>query len=281
MKREVQKQLDDIKREMRQLEHEILKAQSETQTHRETIQTLETRLTDQESSFTKEKESLHESFEMTLETRLKEERQKWAEEHLLYAPPPLSATFPLVNSPISSRPATKIHKSVSPQPDFTKPRGTFPLRQASYGDIPQPRRPSRPFGHSLDISSPASTPTLPIPPPALPEDDEEREFLSTSRGDSPRNTVVDAVSVSASTGTAGPSVNIIERMSSAVRRLESDLSSTKEEMSRSIKQRDEAREECVKLMSEVEEKRRLEDSVKSLQTKYGELENRYSPSKLD
>ena len=108
-----------------------------------------------------------------------------------------------------------------------------------------------------------------------PEDDDEREFLSPSRGDSPRNTVVDAVSVSASTTTGGPSVNIIERMSAAVRRLETDLAATKEEMARSIKQRDEARDECVKLMSEVEEKRQLQNGITALQTKFDTLENRY------
>jgi len=86
---------------------------------------------------------------------------------------------------------------------------------------------------------------------------------------------MDAVSVSASTGTAGPSVNIIERMSSAVRRLESDLASTKEEMARVLRQRDEAREECVKLMSEVEEKRKLETALKELQLRFDKLENRY------
>jgi hypothetical protein len=70
-------------------------------------------------------------------------------------------------------------------------------------------------------------------------------------------------------------VNIIERMSAAVRRLESDLTSMKEELARSIKQRDEAREECVKLMSEVEEKRKFENAVKESKSRYGDLENRF------
>jgi len=92
-------------------------------------------------------------------------------------------------------------------------------------------------------------------------------------GESPRNTVVDA---SVSTNTAGPSVNIMERMSAAVRRLESDLVTTREEMGRCIRQRDEAREECVKLMGEVEEKRRFQLSLEELHRKFGDLENRYA-----
>jgi hypothetical protein len=106
------------------------------------------------------------------------------------------------------------------------------------------------------------------------EDEDEREFL---RSESPRNTVVDAVSVSASTSTAGPSVNIMERMSAAVRRLESDLVARKEELGRMLKQRDEAREECVNLMSEVEEKRKFQMQVGDWQRKYEALDNRYSP----
>ena len=61
-----------------------------------------------------------------------------------------------------------------------------------------------------------------------------------------------------------------------MRRLESDLAATKDELSRSMKQRDEAREECVKLMSEVEEKRNIQNAIKQLQTRYDELDNRYN-----
>jgi TATA element modulatory factor 1 TATA binding len=78
-----------------------------------------------------------------------------------------------------------------------------------------------------------------------------------------------------STNAAGPSVNIMERMSAAVRRLESDLATTREEMGRCVRQRDGAREECVKLMGEVEEKRRVQREVEELQRKFGALENRY------
>jgi TATA element modulatory factor len=109
------------------------------------------------------------------------------------------------------------------------------------------------------------------------EDEEEREFLHE---ESPRNTIVDAVSVSASTTTAGPSVNIMERMSAAVRRLESDLVAKKEELTRTLKQRDEAREECVNLMSEVEEKRKFQMQVGDWQRKYDELDNRCTPTPL-
>jgi hypothetical protein len=71
----------------------------------------------------------------------------------------------------------------------------------------------------------------------------------------------------------------MERMSAAVRRLESDLAMTREEMGRFVRQRDEAREECVKLMGEVEEKRKFQLSLEEMYRRFGDLENRY-PSTL-
>ena len=250
---------------MRKLEDEVLKWQSQVQTAQEQIQSLESQLATQQDTFTKEKQSLQETFENTLELRLREEKQKWEEDQLHIFPPPLSATLPHFSpSPLSPRPPNRVFKPVSPQPDPLTKR--LPTRTTSYGELSHLRRPSRVFSPtSFDPST--HIPTL--------EDEEEREFLSPSRGDSPKNTVVDAVSVSASTGTAGPSVNIIERMSSAVRRLESDLAATKEEMARVLRQRDEARDECVKLMGEVEEKRKLETMLKELQGRFDELDNRY------
>src|ERR1700686_1460145 len=100
----IQTQLDDLRREIRHLESEILRAQSHSQSLQEIIQSLETRLADQETSFTKEKEALQEAMELTLDTRLKEEKAKWEDEQLLYAPPPLSATFSHFGpTPISPR----------------------------------------------------------------------------------------------------------------------------------------------------------------------------------
>jgi TATA element modulatory factor len=261
---------------LRDLQTEFLKSQSQVQSLQDTINTLETRLAEQAAAFTKEKESLQETYETSLDTRLKEEKQKWEEDQqMLYNPPPLSATYQQFPSPMSPRQPQRTFKSVSPQPEFTnKPRGTFPpSRTTSFGDVPHLRRHSRPYSSPFEILSPASTPSIHFPQHI--EDEDERDFLSPSRGDSPKNTVADAVSVSASTTTAGPSVNIMERMSAAVRRLESDLAATKEEMTRSIKQRDEAREECVKLMSEVEEKRRFQQAVQQTQSKYDDLENRF------
>ena len=286
-KRARQSQIEDLKRQIKSLESDLLQSQSQAQSLQSEIQLLETQISDQSTSFAKEKDSLLAQFESTLETRLKQEKSKWEEEsqsHLTY-PPSLSASNPFspsqqpgpfsahfistpttpfspyfMSSPVTSRPSPRMaQKSVSPQPEPGKPRGGVGSRTTSYGDL---RRPSRLF----EAGTPANLTINTL------EDEEEREFLRDV--ESPRNTVVDAVSVSASTSTAGPSVNIMERMSAAVRRLESDLVAKKEELSRTLKQRDEAREECVNLMSEVEEKRKFQSQVGDWQRKYEELDNR-------
>jgi TATA element modulatory factor len=266
-----------MRRQIKSLESEILKAQAENQGLQEIITSLETRLSDQEASFTKEKEAMTEQFELTVDSRIKEEKSKWEEESQIMFASPLISTpttaFPqLLSSPAPSRPSPRPRNSVSPQPPevpLKQRKSVPPPRGNSLGDISHLRKSSRHFTGPLES-------TIALPPAPL-EDEDEREFLSQSRGESPKNTAVDALSISASTSTAGPSVNIIERMSAAVRRLESDLTSAKEELARSVRQRDEAREECVKLMVEVEEKRKYQDANRQLQTQFDNLEVRYNP----
>jgi chromosome segregation ATPase len=81
--------------------------------------------------------------------------------------------------------------------------------------------------------------------------------------------------VSVSTAGAGPSVQLVERMSSAVRRLESEKVATKEDLARLSAQRDEARAEIVSLMREVEAKRAADTRVSELEAEVKNLNSRY------
>ena len=80
---------------------------------------------------------------------------------------------------------------------------------------------------------------------------------------------------SGSTAGAGPSVQLVERMSSAVRRLESEKAASKEEVDRLHTQRDELREQVVSLMREVEEKRKVDTRVTELEAEVASLNKRY------
>jgi DNA repair exonuclease SbcCD ATPase subunit len=86
-------------------------------------------------------------------------------------------------------------------------------------------------------------------------------------------TINDMISVS--TAGAGPSVQLVERMSAKIRDLESEKSSLKEEIARLTAQRDEARDSVVQLMQEVDEKKSLDEKVAELEKELGAVRERY------
>jgi chromosome segregation ATPase len=77
---------------------------------------------------------------------------------------------------------------------------------------------------------------------------------------------------------AGPSVQLVERLSLTVRRLESERASSKDELTRITAQRDEARQEVVELMREVEAKRAGDERIAKLEEEVRELDARYQAS---
>lgn len=81
--------------------------------------------------------------------------------------------------------------------------------------------------------------------------------------------------ISESTVGAGPSVQLVERMSATVRRLESERAASKDELARITSQRDEARQQVVEQMREIEEKKTSDSRVQELETRIEELDRRY------
>ena len=81
--------------------------------------------------------------------------------------------------------------------------------------------------------------------------------------------------LSVSTVAAGPSVQLVERMSAAIRRLESEKVAAREELARISKQRDEARAELVAMMREVEEGKQARKKVDDLERQVAEVNERY------
>lgn len=103
--------------------------------------------------------------------------------------------------------------------------------------------------------------------------DRDDDFFGITTPATPERTINDLISVS--TAAAGPSVQLVERMSAAVRRLESEKAAHKDELGRLSSQRDESREQVVTLMKEVEEKRGWEQRVKELEGSLKGVEERY------
>lgn len=98
---------------------------------------------------------------------------------------------------------------------------------------------------------------------------DSNERLSTS----PQQIAQDMVS--ASTVAAGPSVQLVEKLSAAIRRLETEKVATKEELTRISAQRDEARAEMVTLMREVEAGKQAAEEVAKLKAQVAADSERY------
>ncbi|KAG6120955.1 hypothetical protein E4U14_002798 [Claviceps sp. LM454 group G7] len=81
--------------------------------------------------------------------------------------------------------------------------------------------------------------------------------------------------ISVSTVAAGPSVQLVERMSAAICRLEAEKVTAKEEMARVCGQRDEARTDLVALMKQMEETKAAASRVPSLEHEVASLDARY------
>jgi chromosome segregation ATPase len=81
--------------------------------------------------------------------------------------------------------------------------------------------------------------------------------------------------ISVSTVGAGPSVQLVERMSAAIRRLEAEKVAAKEEMARICSQRDGARADIVGLMKDIESAKQAKTKVAEMEKEMDELNARY------
>ena len=104
-------------------------------------------------------------------------------------------------------------------------------------------------------------------------DQQDDFFDGVATPATPERTINDMISVS--TAAAGPSVQLVERMSAAVRRLESDKAAARDEMERLASQRDAARKQVIEMMHEVEQKQAADQRIRLLEVENEEVEKRY------
>ncbi|KAJ0311817.1 hypothetical protein COL516b_000876 [Colletotrichum fioriniae] len=140
-----------------------------------------------------------------------------------------------------------------------------------------PARPSMlPSGSNLPVAP--SVTSFELPPDSLPTPtsyagDKDDLFDGIETSSSPRQMMQDMVSVS--TVGAGPSVQLVERMSAAIRRLEAEKVTSREELARISGQRDDARAEIVSLMKELESSKTASKRVTELEGQVEDLNSRY------
>lgn len=128
---------------------------------------------------------------------------------------------------------------------------------------------SLPFVPQVSVNG--GVPESPTVPPYTNQEDFFDEGVRTPA--TPERTINDMIS--GSTAGAGPSVQLVERMSAAVRRLESEKAASREEAGRLCAQRDEAREQVVSLMQEAEGKRAADERARGLEKEVRAIEERY------
>ncbi|TPX17417.1 uncharacterized protein E0L32_003060 [Thyridium curvatum] len=165
----------------------------------------------------------------------------------------------------------KLRKTSTPSND--DPAERYLARRPSAQPSTRPSLQSGGFAglpHSPGLFSP-SIEALPTPSATHPlEQDDMSERETTA---SPQQMVQDMVSVS--TVAAGPSVQLVERMSAAIRRLESEKVAAREELARISNQRDEARAEVLSLMKEADAGKAALDRVGALEAEVAEVKERY------
>ncbi|KAL5349370.1 hypothetical protein ACLOAV_005661 [Pseudogymnoascus australis] len=262
----LQTQINDLQQTVTSQKTKLLQLQQK-------VDEAEAALQKANSSFDLEKQT----WASELQQRLEEERNKWKEEA-----PRSSYNFDRAVSPVPSSRMGLTAEYLGLQNLQTRRAGSS---RDMLDDLPGPeRRMSRPSSSRLPRSSGHVTPkrqdsaTLFSPgadasdAPSITMDPEEY-FENTASPVDHHHTMNDIMSVS--TAGAGPSVQLVERMSAAVRRLENEKISTKEELVRLASQRDEARAEIVLLMQEVEAKRADHDRVLELEKEVEAINARY------
>jgi len=100
-----------------------------------------------------------------------------------------------------------------------------------------------------------------------------RSGNNTLAGDITANAHFDVIS--ASTIHTGPSVQLVERMSSSIRKLEAEKASHRDEMQRLSLQRDEARDQLVIMMREADDRKTLEERLDKIEKDAEKKEERY------
>jgi predicted nucleic acid-binding Zn-ribbon protein len=277
--RKLEDELENIKDRARSLEQDLTEQRTTSQKLQARLQQAESTAEDARADLEKEKKVLEAEFQQ----RLEEERSKWRME--MPTQSQFQENFLRANSPSTS------NRRHSPGPLGAHQRNHMP-RSISAGM----ENPLSPLDRMLDDRRPTSSRKQSTRTPEMGTPQRQDSFpasLSTVNGASasntpsinmfdhdegygnlsPRGTINDMISVS--TVGAGPSVQLVERMSAAVRRLESEKATSKEELARLVAQRDEAREEVVALMREIEEKRAQDQRVDKLEKELREMDQRY------
>ncbi|KAL8655504.1 MAG: hypothetical protein Q9226_003031 [Calogaya cf. arnoldii] len=271
--RHAEDELERMTAKTHDLDQETLQQRSHMASLREKLLKVETDATAARKELIAERQA----WETKQAQRLKEERLQQREDS---SRTPDAMDQPLrTESPVTSG----RNRKASNAADRASPHNNRRLQglaiTGASAERPLSRRSStQPMNHSSDhhraLSRQDSMSFAGIPEtPSIQIDNQDDFFDGIRTPATPERTINDMIS--GSTAGAGPSVQLVERMSAAVRRLESEKAAHKDELARLSTQRDEAREQAVGLMREAEEKRAADAKVKNLEKEVEDLNARY------
>ena len=167
--------------------------------------------------------------------------------------------------------ATQSHQAVEiPSPGLSTMTTPFSEVLGSGRTSEQPPQDSLPYRQNSTISIAQMTGREGLSPmPGIRAENHEQMFDGIATPITPERTINDVLSTS--TAGAGPSVQLVERMSAAVRRLETEKAALKDEIDRLSIQRDEARNQVISLMQETESGRATQAKNESMKAEVQEL----------
>lgn len=296
---DIRRKARDVNSKARRLEDELDSINERAQTleqdlteQRSVAQRLQTRLTVAETAASEAKADLERSkkiWEAESQSRIDEEKRQWQLETQHHNPLTLSTHLRTDSPSISNRQRSPdplgLYGGRTPRSSVSRVETTLSPIDRMLEDARRPsnamsRQKSSPNVRTPELGTPARQDSIPglsslngaglNYTPSIHTIDYDEPFDGMS---SPHRTINDMISVS--TVGAGPSVQLVERMSAAVRRLESEKATHKEEMQRLSAQRDEAREEVVSAMREVEENREQKQKLEELEKGLAEVRERY------
>ncbi|KAG9529634.1 hypothetical protein KCU93_g3276, partial [Aureobasidium melanogenum] len=289
----LEEQLEEMTEESELLTSQLQASKTEMKKLQARLETAETSLNEARADLDRQKQT----FESELSQKLEEERTRQLSQGLGIASPSNGAMASRTESPTSyfrrqpsqdpygsvqsrrglsripSQEQTTnllIDRSVSRRPSTLTP-GLIPSRTPMTPDFPSPSVSRQGSMFSLAQLINGGNGAAPQTPSIHTNDvDADDNFDNRS---SPQRTINDVIS--ASTVHTGPSVQLVQHMSSKIQRLEAEKSAHKDELARLVTQRDEARDEVVSMMREIETKRSVDGKTDKLEQELGQVKQRY------
>jgi cell division protein FtsB len=269
-------ELGESTRRLQSTDHEMTTLKTDLRDMISKIAQLETALNDARLDHERDKEF----WELELSHRLEKEKLKWQEAAAAATQATPNASHSRLDLALNDNRRNGSTESLVRQQ--RRPKGHAGIDHSGgvllsptgrHSPLPPPRTPD-----SGTLSRHDSFATIPQTP--LKDNMHDLFSARTTEHDEPyetqsfsHQTLNDKSSVT-SAG-AGPSIQLVERISATVRRLTSEKAATKDDMALVLAQRDEARQEIANLKKELEQKRAADERATKLESEIAQLNERY------